>query len=254
MALETRKFDKKQIKVIAHRGLSAFETENTLGAFIAAGNKSYYGIETDVHVTKDGKFVIIHDDNLLRSAGIDMCIEDSLYDDLKKVKLYDVDAGVLDGDGTVLTKNKRTDLLIPDLDEYVNVCKKYGKQAILEIKNPMTETNIKDIIDICEKCEYFKGVTFISFCIENLVILKTLRPDADVQFLSCNREDFAKKLPTVLQYKMDVDLGYWLLTEDDVKDLHAKNIKINVWTPSKIEDAKKLDDWGVEFITSNILE
>jgi glycerophosphoryl diester phosphodiesterase len=168
--------------------------------------------------------------------------------------LYDVNAGVLDGDGTVLTKNKRTDLLIPDLDEYVNVCKKYGKQAILEIKNPMTETNIKDIIDICEKCEYFKGVTFISFCIENLVILKTLRPDADVQFLSCNREDFAKKLPTVLQYKMDVDLGYWLLTEDDVKDLHAKNIKINVWTPSKIEDAKKLDDWGVEFITSNILE
>jgi glycerophosphoryl diester phosphodiesterase len=85
MALETRKFDKKQIKVIAHRGLSAFETENTLGAFIAAGNKSYYGIETDVHVTKDGKFVIIHDDNLLRSAGIDMCIEDSLYDDLKKL-------------------------------------------------------------------------------------------------------------------------------------------------------------------------
>ncbi|MBO5286074.1 MAG: hypothetical protein J6B16_04170 [Clostridia bacterium] len=254
MALETRKFNKKQIKVIAHRGLSAFETENTLAAFIAAGNHSYYGIETDVHVTKDGKFIIIHDDNLLRSAGLDIVIEESNYDDLKKIKLFEVNAGVLDGDGTVLTNKKRTDLLMPDLDEYLLICKKYSKQAILELKNPMTEQNISDIVKIAEDCDYFKGITFISFAIENLVYLKKMRPDADVQFLSCNREDFAKKLPIVLEYKMDVDLGYWLLTEEDVNTLHAKNIKINVWTPSKIEDAVKFDNWGVDFITTNILE
>lgn len=255
MALETRKFNKKNIKVIAHRGLSAFETENTNAAFISAGNRSYYGIETDVHVTKDGKFIIVHDDDLKRIAGVDIKVEETNYEDLKKIILYDVDAGVMNGDGTVLSDKKRSDLIMPDLSEYINICKKYAKQAILELKNPMTKQNIAGILDvIINECDYFEGVTFISFCIENLVFLKELNDKADVQFLSCNREDFALKLPTVEKYKMDVDLGYWLLTEDDVKFLHNKGIKINVWTPSNPADAEKFDSWGVEFITSNILE
>lgn len=46
--------DKKNAKMVAHRGLSGIERENTLLAFVAAGNRSYWGIECDVHVTKDG--------------------------------------------------------------------------------------------------------------------------------------------------------------------------------------------------------
>lgn len=34
-----------QIKIIAHRGVSGLERENTCAAFIAAGNRSYYGME-----------------------------------------------------------------------------------------------------------------------------------------------------------------------------------------------------------------
>ena len=49
--------------MVAHRGLSGVETENTVAAFVAAANRSYYGIETDVHRTIDGKYVCIHDDN-----------------------------------------------------------------------------------------------------------------------------------------------------------------------------------------------
>ena len=52
--MNTIKIDKKDAKIIAHRGLSGIETENTNAAFIAAGNRSYYGIETDVHKTLDG--------------------------------------------------------------------------------------------------------------------------------------------------------------------------------------------------------
>ena len=61
--MDTIKIDKNNVKLIAHRGVSGIERENTAAAFVAAGNRSYYGIETDVHVTKDGKFVIIHDDD-----------------------------------------------------------------------------------------------------------------------------------------------------------------------------------------------
>ena len=67
----TVKVNKLITKMIAHRGLSGIERENTNPAFIAAGNRSYYGIETDVHVTADGKFIICHDNDLKRIANID---------------------------------------------------------------------------------------------------------------------------------------------------------------------------------------
>ena len=40
--------DHGSTKFVAHRGVSGLETENTAAAFIAAGNRSYYGVETDI--------------------------------------------------------------------------------------------------------------------------------------------------------------------------------------------------------------
>ena len=60
--MDTIKFTEKgNVKMIAHRGLSGLERENTNAAFVAAGQRSYYGIETDVHVTADEKYIIIHE-------------------------------------------------------------------------------------------------------------------------------------------------------------------------------------------------
>ena len=56
--METLKIEKNNVKMIAHRGLSGLEKENTAVAFVAAGNKSFYGIETDIHLTKDNVFVV----------------------------------------------------------------------------------------------------------------------------------------------------------------------------------------------------
>ena len=72
----------KNVKMIAHRGLSGLERENTYPAFVAAGNRSYYGVETDVHVTKDKKFVIIHDETTARVSqnAVDINVEENNYD------------------------------------------------------------------------------------------------------------------------------------------------------------------------------
>ena len=50
--MNTVKFEKGQTLVVAHRGLSGIERENTNSAFVAAGNRSYYGIETDVRQSR----------------------------------------------------------------------------------------------------------------------------------------------------------------------------------------------------------
>jgi hypothetical protein len=43
--MNTTKIDSRKTKMIAHRGVSGIECENTAAAFVAAGNRSYYGIE-----------------------------------------------------------------------------------------------------------------------------------------------------------------------------------------------------------------
>ena len=50
--------EKGNIKTVAHRGLSGLERENTNVAFVAAGQRSYFGVETDVYRTLDGKYVL----------------------------------------------------------------------------------------------------------------------------------------------------------------------------------------------------
>ena len=106
----TVKINSKNTKTVAHRGVSGLERENTNQAFIAAGNREkYYGIETDVHRTADGKYVCIHDSNTARVSGVDMNVEQSTLDRLQSVLLYDTD-------GT-----PRNDLRIPTLQDYINI-------------------------------------------------------------------------------------------------------------------------------------
>ena len=55
--MDTIKINKGSALIVAHRGLSGLERENTASAFVAAGNRSYYGIETDIWRTSDGHFL-----------------------------------------------------------------------------------------------------------------------------------------------------------------------------------------------------
>ena len=55
-------------KVFAHRGASHYAPENTLPAFALAAAQGADGIELDVHLSKDGELVVIHDEELDRTT------------------------------------------------------------------------------------------------------------------------------------------------------------------------------------------
>ena len=68
----------------AHRGLHGENApENSMEAFCRALEKGY-GIELDVHLTKDAKLAVIHDHSLLRTAGVDINVEDLNAEELAK--------------------------------------------------------------------------------------------------------------------------------------------------------------------------
>ncbi len=77
----------------AHRGLHTKDgvtPENSLPAFKAAATLGY-GVELDVHLSKDGQVVVFHDDTLKRLCGVDDKIENLTYNNLCKLKLAGTD-------------------------------------------------------------------------------------------------------------------------------------------------------------------
>ncbi len=75
---------KNKILNIAHRGASAHAPENTMAAFELAISQGADMIEMDLCLTQDEEIVVCHDNNLLRTAGQDIPIEDASLQDLQR--------------------------------------------------------------------------------------------------------------------------------------------------------------------------
>ncbi len=232
----------KETKVIAHRGASALERENTAAAFVAAGNRSYFGIETDVHCTLDGNFILIHDDTTARvTGGVNLTVEKSHFDDLRSLKLIDIGGG------------NRLDLVLPTPEEYFSICRKYDKTAVFELKNPFSEEQIRQIIALVKKTGWLQRTIFISFSFFNVKTLRRLLPDANIQYLYSDRitPEFVSMLANE---KLDLDIRHDRLNPETVAMLKQKGIVINCWTVDDPERAAALVAMGVDYITTNRLE
>lgn len=241
--MDTVKIDKKGIKMVAHRGVSGLECENTCAAFIAAGNRSYWGIETDVHVTTDGQFVVIHDFETGRVSETNIPVDESTRAELSAIRLYSNPWQKTPG---------RSDLVIPDLSDYVRICHHYDKVAVLELKGDISEENIARIVDIVRQYDHLEQTLFISFWWDNLVKLRKLLPEQPMQFLTGK---WTEELPQNLKSQnFGLDIYYPELTKERVEQIHSLGLEVNCWTCDSVDAATDLIEMGVDCITSNILE
>jgi len=239
--MNTIKFEKGNVLAVAHRGLSGIERENTNAAFVAAGNRSYYGIETDIHRTADGRFVVNHDMTLARVAGENIPVEETTLSTLQNVVLFDKDGS-----------KDRADLRPCTLENYISICKKYEKHCVLELKSEFTDEETERFVNIIKDLDYIDSVTFISFIYEDLVKVRKLLPGQSVQFLFSQVTD--EIIEKVIADGMDVDVYYKALNEENIKKFRDAGIRINCWTVDTKEEAERLVAMGVDYITTNILE
>lgn len=71
------------MKMIAHRGASLERTENTLESLLRGSALGAYAVECDLRLTKDGKYVLFHDDTLTRLSGDDRRVSDLTEDEMR---------------------------------------------------------------------------------------------------------------------------------------------------------------------------
>lgn len=226
--------------MIAHRGLSAIEVENTDRAFIAAAERSYYGIEADVRRTADGRYVMCHDSDLKKLCGVDMIVEESTLEELLTVELYDLHGKKNPEVGSISTL------------ESFSICKEYDKRAFLEFKGDFDKEQIGEIIGIIGESGYLDMTTFISFDYDELLAVREILPDSKVTYLLSQMKDI--DLDLLKSDKIDVGINHTWITRADVEKIHEAGLTVNCWTVDTRFRAMQLVFWGVDYITTNILE
>ncbi len=240
---DTVKVKANGAKFIAHCGMPRFEMENTIPSFIAAANRSFFGIETDLQKTADGRFVTIHDDHMARVSDSSVSITDTPFAQLRKILMT-----------PRYNSEPRPDYVLPTLEEYVSICKRYGKCVYLELKAHFTEQDIIEIVTIIENMDYINNTIFISFHLDNLENLRKNYPDIPAQFIISNPPDWDRILWLLEHYNMDLDAMASAMTEQKVRDVLAIGKKCAVWAADDPELVEKLISWGVSYVTTETIE
>ncbi len=239
--MNTVKIHAASTRMVAHRGLSGLERENTASAFVAAGNRSYFGIETDIWRTSDGRFVCNHDGRADRVGGVNVLMEPTPWELLREVVLYDTD-------GT----HDRYDLRLPSLENYISICKKYEKTCILELKSLFTLEETAAFIDIIRQHDYLDHVIFISFHYDDLLHVRAILPNQTCQFLTGDSSD--EMIEKLKNDRIDMDIAHPSLNKERINAMHQAGLVVNCWTVDDPARAEELVSWGVDMITTNILE
>lgn len=205
--------------IIAHRGASGYEFENSMSAFKKAIELKADMIETDAQITSDGKIVLNHDNSIKHTTGNKGKISKLSFEELRKIPL----------------KNGE---VIPTYSELLDLCK--GKIEInLEIKARRIE---KKVIDITLQHDMLENVVFSCFSLKTLTKIKELNPKARIGYLIIVEGTFMARfnfwMTKILNAKVEsINPFHTFISTKLVEEAHKHGILIYPWT---INDAAKI--------------
>ena len=213
---------------IAHRGVfdNVKIPENSLASFKKA-LKYNYAIELDIHLTKDNVLVVIHDDNLKRMTGKDIIVEETNYNEIKKLKLLD------------------TNEHIPTLDEVLDLV---NNKVLLDIEIKGTK-KIKEITNILKnKLSNYNNYVLKSF---NPRIVRSLKKNinAEVGYLIGNEHKLLSNILVIKYSKADfLSISKKLLNTKKFQKLKNK-YQLLIWT---IKDKNEIKDKNIIYICNEL--
>ena len=231
-------------RLVAHRGLSGLETENTCAAFLAAGLRGYWGIETDVHPTPDGRFVCSHDRDLRRvSGGTSFDVRAHAWDETRAVPLLDPDGAT-----------SRSDLRVPLFEDYLAICRKYDRVPVVELKDgPFDPGTVGRVAGLVREAGLLDRAVFIAFDWGDCVRAREACPDNEVMHLLGGWGD-PEPLSEHAALRIGADYRHDRITPELVAGFHAAGLRVNAWIVDDPADAARMLAAGVDFLTTDILE
>ncbi len=211
--------------VTAHRGDAKNAPENTMAAFELALENQADIIELDVRQTKDGEFIIMHDESLLRTTGVDKKVGELTFEEIEKI-----DAGIK------FSKNYAGER-IPTLQEVLDFAVENDIELNIELKPAETDINfVLGIVNILEINDFVDKCVVACADYDTLKELKSLNPDiTTVYIMGAAFGQFGGM--------EDIDIfsvRHTFVNAGMVRDIHAHGKKIYAWTLEKEENIKRM--------------
>jgi len=212
----------KDFVIIAHRGASGYEFENSISAFKKAIELKAHMIETDAQVTNDGIIVLSHDNSIKKITNQKGYISKLSFKDLRKIPL----------------KNGET---IPTYQELIDLCK--NKIDInLEIKARRVE---QKVLTITEENKMLNNVLFSSFSLKTLKKIREINSKARLAYLIIVEGSFIARLNFWMNKILNIGVEsinpfHAFISSKLVQEAHKKEIAIYPWTINDGTKIKKL--------------
>lgn len=222
--------------IIGHRGANKEAPENTLKSFRKAIELGADYIEFDVHESKDGVLVIMHDPSTLRTTGYP-----GLISHMTLEKLKELDCG--DGES------------IPTLEEVIKLAK--GEINLqCEIKASGIAENV---VTIFRQENLIESTIVSSFDHDELKAIQEIEPKLKLAALEPSGVDWIKdwvKKKEIIDNAISNNFYgihplYKLVNKDFIEYAHEQNLKVNCWTVDSKNAMKKLIKNGVDGIITN---
>ncbi len=214
--------------VMAHRGASKQEPENTTVAFRRAAELRADGVELDVRLCASGELVVHHNPTL--------------------------------ADGRALLELAKSQLPahVPTLDESLDACA--GMWVNIEIKNDPDEPDFDKtdrvahlVAEVLERRGESERWLISSFRRETVDLMRRLAPNVATAWLTVDVVG-AAALADSLVASGHAALHPWVgsLTRETVRAMHARGLAVNVWTCDDPARMRELAEWGIDGICTNV--
>ena len=188
--------------LLIHRGLAKTNfKENTISSFQYCFKKKY-GIETDIHCTKDNKIVCFHDFNLKSKFKINKSLKNINYQELLKISKSKKQPIPLLNDLIKLSKNKRF--------------------LMLEIKPLFTKENLKVLLKEIKK---LKNYSLTSFKERNIINLYKMKKKLNLGLLIPSTFTFSK----ILEKSKKKYVKFLVLEKKFLKEKKIHKIKKKIY-------------------------
>lgn len=240
-------------RFVAHRGLSSEAPENTIKAFELAGKAGFWGCETDVRMTADGCFVLLHNKTFKRMCGLKITPGELTVEEIGQLS-------ICSGKNLTLYQDDPKATKIAFLEDFLDVCLRYDMVPVIDIKEKSSGDESADrekLTALYQTARQQMGdgkVVFIAF---DMDILKQMRRiltenyDTNVTLQYLTRDACKAELSDYLDWQIELDADYEALEARTLSHFQENGIAVNLWTVDSVYKAYELIQAGTDYITTD---
>lgn len=229
----------KRTLIIAHRGSSGDAPENTLPAFKLAAEQGADMVELDLHFSRDGQPVVIHDETLDRTTNGTGAVGGF---DLQHIQSLDAGSWF---------SPRFSGTPVPSLEEVLKALKSRPTGLLAEVKQaPVDESSLRMLCGLLAREAGRRPVFVQSFSVPLLDTLKQICPPLQSFLVLRKLSDEALRAAVTLGCK-GISLRWSGLNSHTLRVLRRRNFPIFVWTVDNRGPIKKVLGFGVDGIITN---